>query len=121
MKDSSGGFRATFARDQPPAFALARVETTFRQPIPTPKGKPLVTLKDAAAYIMALPNKEAASPEWQAGARIEALMLVAELDGPTMFTRIVVMRALNRAARFRGLIQCGKIHIRGDGNRRGTP
>jgi hypothetical protein len=66
----------------------------FDDPITTPKGKPLVTLKDAAAYIMVLPKKEAASPEWQAA--IEALMLVAELGGPTMFGRIGVMRALNR-------------------------
>jgi hypothetical protein len=29
-------------------------------------------------------------------AAIEALMLVADLDGPTMFARIGVMRALNR-------------------------
>jgi hypothetical protein len=28
--------------------------------------------------------------------RIEALMLVADLGGPTMFARIGVMRALNR-------------------------
>ncbi len=43
---------------------------------------------------MALPKQEAASPEWQAA--IEALMLVAELGGPTMFARIGIMRALNR-------------------------
>ncbi len=65
----------------------------FDDPIPTPKGKPLVTLKDAAAYIMALPKKEADTAEWQAA--IESLMLVAELGGPTMFARIGVMRALN--------------------------
>jgi hypothetical protein len=47
----------------------------FDEPIPTPKGKPLVTLKDAAAYIMALPKREADTAEWQAA--IEALMLVA--------------------------------------------
>jgi hypothetical protein len=34
------------------------------------------------------------TPEWQAA--IESLMLVAEHDGPTMFARIGVMRALNR-------------------------
>jgi hypothetical protein len=28
-----------------------------QDPIPTPKGKPLLTLKDAAAYIMTLPKK----------------------------------------------------------------
>jgi hypothetical protein len=37
----------------------------FDDPIPTPKGKPLLTLKDAAAYIMALPKKEADTAEWQ--------------------------------------------------------
>jgi hypothetical protein len=45
-------------------------------------------------YITALPAKEAALPEWQAA--IEALILVVELGGPTMFARIGVMRALNR-------------------------
>jgi hypothetical protein len=35
-----------------------------------------------------------ALPEWQAA--IEALMLIADLGGPTMFARIGVIRALNR-------------------------
>jgi hypothetical protein len=41
-----------------------------------------------------LPKKESALPEWQVA--IEALMLVADLGGPTMFARIGVLRALNR-------------------------
>ncbi len=45
-------------------------------------------------YIVGLPKKEADTAEWQAA--IEALMLVAELGGPTMFARIGIMRALNR-------------------------
>jgi hypothetical protein len=53
-----------------------------------------VNLRDAAAYIMALPKKEADTAEWHAA--IAGLMLVAELDGPTMFARIGIMRALNR-------------------------
>jgi hypothetical protein len=36
----------------------------FVDPIPT-KGKPLVTLKDAADYIMALPKKVHDAPHWQ--------------------------------------------------------
>ena|SRR5947209_3071720 len=48
----------------------------------------------AAAYITALPKKEADTAEWQAA--MQALMLVAELRGPTTFARIGVMRALNR-------------------------
>jgi len=39
-------------------------------------------------------KKESALLEWLAA--IEALMLVADRGGPTMFARIGVMRALNR-------------------------
>jgi hypothetical protein len=66
----------------------------FDEPIALPGGGKLVTLRDAANYITALPAKEAALPEWQAA--IEALILVVELGGPTMFARIGIMRALNR-------------------------
>jgi hypothetical protein len=54
----------------------------------------LITLRDAATYITKLPKKESALPEWQAA--IEALMLVVEHGGPTMFARVGVMRTLNR-------------------------
>jgi hypothetical protein len=54
----------------------------------------VVTLLDAGEYISALPKKEHQAPEWQAA--IEALILVAQSGGPTMFSRIGVMRALNR-------------------------
>jgi hypothetical protein len=54
----------------------------------------LLTLRDAASYIMELPKDEHSEPEWQAA--MEALILVAESGGPTMLARIGVMRALNR-------------------------
>jgi hypothetical protein len=54
----------------------------------------LVTLRDAATFITALPKKEAAESEWQA--TIKALILVVEQNGPSMFARIGVMQALNR-------------------------
>jgi hypothetical protein len=54
----------------------------------------LVTLRDAALYITKLSKAEHDAEEWQAA--MEALMLVAEHDGPTMFARIGVMRALHR-------------------------
>jgi hypothetical protein len=57
-------------------------------------GGKLVILRDAANYITALSKKKSALPEGQAA--IEALMLVVELGGPTMFARIGVLRALNR-------------------------
>jgi hypothetical protein len=66
----------------------------FDHPIPLPKGGQPVTLRDAALYITKLPKNEHDADEWQAA--MEALMLVAEHDGPTMFARIGVMRALNR-------------------------
>jgi hypothetical protein len=66
----------------------------FFDPIILPERKPLVTLRDAALFITKLPKAEHDAEEWQAA--MEALILVAELGGPTMFARISVMRALNR-------------------------
>ena len=63
-------------------------------PIVPPKGRPLVTLKDAANYIQKLPKAEQDLDEWLAA--VEALLLVVELNGPTMMARIGFMRALNR-------------------------
>jgi hypothetical protein len=66
----------------------------FYEPIALPDGTTVVTLRDAAGYITGLPDAEAVVPEWHAA--IEALMLVADLGGPTMFARIGMIRALNR-------------------------
>ena len=65
----------------------------FLDPIMLPGRKqPLVTLRDAA--ITKLPKAEHDTKEWQAA--MQALLLVAEQDGPPMFARIGIMRALNR-------------------------
>jgi hypothetical protein len=69
-------------------------DQTFFDPIVLPSGKKLITLRDAAHYITKLPEAEHDADEWQAA--MEALLLVAEHDGPTMFARISVMKALNR-------------------------
>ena len=66
----------------------------YDEPIPLPRGRQLVTLKDAANYIQKLPKAEQHLEEWQAA--VEALLLVVELNGPTMMARIGVLRALNR-------------------------
>jgi hypothetical protein len=66
----------------------------FDEPVVLPDGSRMVTLLDAGEYISALPKKEHQAPEWQAA--MEALILVAEGGGPTMFARIGIMRALNR-------------------------
>jgi hypothetical protein len=65
----------------------------FFDPIPVPGRKPLITFRDAALYITKLLKAEHDAVEWQAA--MEALLLVAERDGPTMFARIGVM-TLNR-------------------------
>jgi hypothetical protein len=53
-----------------------------------------VTPRDAALYITELPKAEHDAHEWQAA--MQVLLLVAEHDGPAMFARIGVMRAINR-------------------------
>jgi hypothetical protein len=47
----------------------------FDEPIPLPKGRKLVTLKDAGAYITKFPKAEHTAPEWHAA--MKALILVA--------------------------------------------
>jgi hypothetical protein len=66
----------------------------FDDPILLPRGRQLVTLQDAGTYITKLPKAEHDADEWQTA--MEALLLVVELDGPTMFARIGVMQALKR-------------------------
>jgi hypothetical protein len=68
----------------------------FDEPIPLPKGRQLVTLKEAGTYITKLPKAEHMAAEWQAA--MKALILVATSGGPTMLARIGIMRALNRHA-----------------------
>lgn len=52
----------------------------FDDPIPLPRGHQIVTLLDAAGYIMKLPKAEQQAPEWQAAT--EALIMAAEGRGP---------------------------------------
>jgi hypothetical protein len=59
-----------------------------------PAGKPPVTLRDAATYITKLSKAKHDADEWQAA--MEVLLLVAEQDGPPLFARIGIMRAINR-------------------------
>jgi len=67
--------------------------SAFDDPIPLPRGRQFVTLKDAANYIQKLPKAEQDLDEWQAA--VEALLLVVELNGPTMMAGIGLLRALN--------------------------
>jgi hypothetical protein len=62
----------------------------FNEPISPASGRALVSLRDAANYIRPFPKRRPARRNGK------ALMLVAELNGPAMFARIGIMRALNR-------------------------
>ena len=53
-----------------------------------------MALRHAGDYITSLPKAEQDLDEWQAA--VEALLLVVELNGPTMMARIGMLRALNR-------------------------
>ena len=59
-----------------------------------PRGRQLVTLEDAATYIMKLPKAEQNREEWQTA--IGCLIGAAEGRDFLMHSRIGMLRALNR-------------------------
>ena len=69
----------------------------FEDPISLPRGRQLVTLKDAAGYIMKLSKAEQDLPEWQTAT--EALLMAAEDRGPLMHARVGMILALHGAKR----------------------
>jgi hypothetical protein len=66
----------------------------FVEPIALLDGRKLLTLRDAAEYITALPKAEHDAADRQVA--METLILIAERDGPEMLARIAVMKTLNR-------------------------
>jgi len=68
--------------------------TRFYDPIELPDGRKLLTLRDAAEYITALPKAEHDAADWQLA--METLSLAAERDGPEMLARFAVTQALSR-------------------------
>ena len=75
------------------AAAWAR---TLDDPILLPGGRELLTLRDAADYIMKLPKADQDLEEWQTA--IGCLIGAAEGRNFMMHARIGVLRALNRNA-----------------------
>ena len=68
--------------------------TSFDDPIPLRGGRRLVTLQQAADYVMALPEDVQHEAHWQTA--IENLINAAETGGGwLMFARIAMIRALN--------------------------
>jgi hypothetical protein len=66
----------------------------FEDPILLPNGRELLTLKNAADYIMKLPKTEQTHEKWQTA--VEVLIMAAEGRGPLMRARIGVLQALHR-------------------------
>jgi len=64
----------------------------FEDPIPLPGGGELVTLLDAGYYIQSLSKAKQQQEAWQVAT--EALLVVVNQNGPTMFARIGMMLAL---------------------------
>jgi hypothetical protein len=69
----------------------------FDDPIPVPGGRQLVTLKDAANYVMALPKAEQNHERWQTA--IACLIGAAEGRDFIMHARVGMLRALNHGKR----------------------
>lgn len=68
--------------------------TPFDDPIPLRRGRKLVTLQQAADYVMALPEDVQHEAHWQTA--IENLINAAETGGGWLtFARIAMIRALN--------------------------
>ena len=67
-------------------ISLVSWDQEFFDPIILPGGKPLLALCDAAHYIIKLPKAERDAEDWEAA--MQALLLVAEQDRPTMLARI---------------------------------
>ena len=66
----------------------------FDDAIDLPRGRKLLTLQDAADYIMKLPKSEQNLEEWQTATEI--LIRTAEGRDFLMHARIGMLRALNR-------------------------
>lgn len=67
-------------------------QAAFHEPVLTPDGEVLRTQDDARAYILTLPETVVRTERCQAA--VEAMLLVAEDNGPSDFARIGLMQAL---------------------------
>jgi hypothetical protein len=66
----------------------------FDEPIALHGGRKLVTLQQAADYVIKLPDAQQKQPHWQLA--VENLINAAETGGGwLMFARIAMLRALN--------------------------
>jgi hypothetical protein len=68
--------------------------TPFEDPIMLPNGKTILTLQQAADYILKMPKAEQNQPAWQAAT--EPLIMAAEGRGPMVHVPVGMLRGLNR-------------------------
>ncbi len=68
-------------------------DSKFPAPIAVPRGRPLVTLREAATYITALPMTEQQEPVWQNA--VHMLLQAADYGGPVEFARLGMVQALH--------------------------
>lgn len=74
--------------------------TAFDDPVRVSSKRTLLTLQDAADYIMQLPEDAQREAHWQTA--VETLINAAETGGGwVMFARIAMLRALNEPGRRR--------------------
>ncbi|WP_028135426.1 hypothetical protein [Bradyrhizobium japonicum] len=74
--------------------------TAFDDPVRVSSRRTLITLQDAADYIMQLPEDAQREVHWQTA--VETLINAAETGGGwVMFARIAMLRALNAPGRRR--------------------
>jgi hypothetical protein len=74
--------------------------TPLDEPIALRGGRKLVTLQQAADYIIKLPDARQKQPHWQLA--VENLINAAETGGGwLMFAQIAMLRALNRDSKER--------------------
>jgi hypothetical protein len=69
-------------------------ERPFDQPVPLPGKRPARTLRDAGNYIRKLPKSERNTREWRLA--IQMLIDAAEDQGPVLFAKMGMDRALDR-------------------------
>jgi len=60
---------------------MADWSRAFDEPIPLPRGRQLITLKDAANYVQKLPKAEQDLEEWQAAVKAYAQKWRCRLAG----------------------------------------
>jgi hypothetical protein len=87
------GFQLDQENSRLDGLSLMSWSRRFDDPITTPDGLTLRTLRDAGEYIQELPTATNKRPEWQIAA--EMLLEAVEGKGPLMFAEIAMRKAIN--------------------------